>query len=189
MTLLHIYDISPRIKTTHLEYFLEPFAGEYVLYWVDESNALALFRSETLLRRALNELSGKEFKIKHYMDAHPEPDGSGFLILNSAPKKPPPQAIDPSEYRPTTKPAKVLPENFLKSGITGIVPSNSFEVLGEMNESKNNEDEEDEDEDDFNEPEKEVFTEPDKIMDMPQALRKTEEILQERPNSWEDEDV
>jgi len=138
---------------------------------------------KTLLRRALNELSGKEFKLKPYMDAHPEPDGSGFLILNSAPKKPPPKTLDPSEYRPTTKPAKVLPENFLKSGITGIVPSNSFEVLGEM--SKNN----DEDEDDFSEPEKEVFPEPDKIMEAPQSLRKTEEILQQRPNSWEDEDV
>jgi len=130
-TVLHIYGISPSIKTSHLEYFLEGFEGEFALHWIDESNALAIFRTESSLRRAIHDLSGKEFKIKVYQDSHPEPDGSGFLVL----KKPLPVAkpVDPTEYRQTTKPArpKVVPQTTPKPWGN---PNNSFSVLGEKDE-------------------------------------------------------
>jgi transcriptional repressor NF-X1 len=133
VTVLHIYGISPSVKTSHLEYFLEGYAGEYALHWIDESNAIAIFKTESTLRRAMNELSGKEFKIKVYQDSHPEPDGSGFLVLNSQAKKPVGvvKPVDPSEYRLTTKPAKpktVVPSTAPKPWVNAV---NSFSVLGE----------------------------------------------------------
>jgi len=202
-TVMHIYDISPRIKTSHLEYFLESFIGDYVLHWIDETNALVIFKSESFLRRALNELSGREFKIKSYMDSHPEPDGSGFLVLNStpmAPKKPPPKNIDPSEYRITTKPAKpkVPTQNIIHPLITGINHINSFEVLGEIGSSKNDDFIEPEEgevisegskNDDFIEPEegKVISEQTVKIETPSQVVQTVEEIIPpERPISWED---
>jgi len=198
-TVMHIYDISPRIKTSHLEYFLESFIGDYVLHWIDETNALVIFKSEPLLRRAINELSGREFKIKPYMDSNPEPDGSGFLVLNStpAPKKAPPKNIDPLEYRITTKPAKpkVAAQNIIHPLITGINHTNSFELLGEIGSSKNDDFIDPEEggvisegskNDDFIDPEEGgVISEQTVKIETPQ-IQTEEIILPERPISWED---
>jgi len=174
-TILHIYGISPSVKTSHLEFFLEKFNGEYALHWIDETNAIAIFKTESTLRRAIHELSGREFKIKTYLDSHPEPDGNGFLVLNS--KKPLSKNIDPNEYRQTTKPArpKLQPEPPAPKPWVNAV--NSFSVLGETD--KNGEIEKNEFEEDNDVPILPVV--------VPETVPKPEPVP-ERQNWWEDSD-
>lgn len=53
---LQIYNLSPLITTEHLASFLSPFAGEYVLRWLDDFNALAIFSSVQRYQDALSTL-------------------------------------------------------------------------------------------------------------------------------------
>jgi len=117
-----------------------------------------------------------EFKIKTYLDSHPEPDGNGFLVLNS--KKPISKIIDPNEYRQTTKPArpKLQPEPPAPKPWVNAV--NSFSVLGETD--KNGEIEKNE----FEEEEKDVPILP---VVVPETVPKPEPVP-ERQNWWEDSD-
>jgi len=53
---LHIYNLSPAITTEHLASFLSQFSGEYVLKWLDEANALAIFSNVQQYQAALSTL-------------------------------------------------------------------------------------------------------------------------------------
>jgi len=114
---LHIYDLSVKVKNSHLEDFLRPYTGEYILQWIDEFNALAIFKQEHLMRKALGDLTGGLFKVKAYQDANPETDsGDGILVLsNHAPLRVPKTskvAKDevPLDYRQVVKAARLKPD-------------------------------------------------------------------------------
>ena len=72
---LHVYDLTPEIKTHHLTSLLHPFEGYYQLRWLDEFNALVLFKDANRMRSALYILQGR-FHVEQYRDRFgPEEEG------------------------------------------------------------------------------------------------------------------
>lgn len=64
---LQIYNLSPLITTEHLASFLSAFSGEYVLRWLDDFNALAVFSNVQKYQDALSTLqSDGMFSIRPY---------------------------------------------------------------------------------------------------------------------------
>lgn len=64
---LQIYNLSPIITTEHLATFLSRFSGEYVLKWLDDANALAIFSNVQQYQAALSSLqTDGTFKIRPY---------------------------------------------------------------------------------------------------------------------------
>lgn len=55
---MHIYDLSPDVRTLHIVSFLHAYDGRYTLKWVDDQNCLVIFSSLTDLRSALHNLAG-----------------------------------------------------------------------------------------------------------------------------------
>jgi len=107
---LHIYDLSPKVKNSHLEDFLRPYFGEYVLQWIDDSNALAIFKQEHLMRKALGDLNGGPFKVKAYQDSNPDTEGEDVLILSGSAPQPRNKVVKkeevPLDYRQVVKGAR-----------------------------------------------------------------------------------
>lgn len=66
--ILHIYGLDKDVRPTHLASFLQPFAGQYKLQWLDDENCLAIFRDHETYRQAENILSSGIFKVKEYSD-------------------------------------------------------------------------------------------------------------------------
>eukprot|EP01122_Echinamoeba_exundans_P013528 TRINITY_DN5919_c0_g1_i1.p1 TRINITY_DN5919_c0_g1~~TRINITY_DN5919_c0_g1_i1.p1 ORF type:complete len:1247 (-),score=99.08 TRINITY_DN5919_c0_g1_i1:1399-5055(-) len=111
-SIMHFYDLSVSIQTTHVNSFLSPFAGEYTLQWIDDNNCLAVFKEPTKMLRALQQLRGGQFKIKPYSEQTaqaatssqlpaPRPTAGGWASLTASggPKKPrtPPPFIPPQD--------------------------------------------------------------------------------------------
>ena len=65
---IHIYDLSPDVRTLDLVTAFAPFDGKYHLKWVDDSNALAVFSSLDDMRSALYALSNGRFKMREFQE-------------------------------------------------------------------------------------------------------------------------
>lgn len=55
-----------------------------MLHWVDDANALVIFRDATDAYKALQSLSSGAFKIKPYQDVNPSGDSDGNLVLGAS---------------------------------------------------------------------------------------------------------
>jgi len=129
---LHIYDLSPKVKNSHLEDFLRPYSGDYSLQWIDDINALAIFKHEHQMRKALGDLNGGLFKVKAYQDSNPETEGEDLLILSGAPKKPPPKVKDkevPLDYRQVVKGARSKNEQLAAPKMKDVRKGNMYSAL------------------------------------------------------------
>jgi len=131
---LHIYDLSPKVKNSHLEDFLRPYSGGYVLQWIDDTNALAIFKHEHQMRKALGDLNGGLFKVKAYQDSNPETEGEDLLILSgSVPKKVPLKVKDhvevPLDYRQVVKGARSKNEQYAPPKLKDVKKGNMFSAL------------------------------------------------------------
>jgi len=123
---LHIYDLSPEVKTEHLAAFLTPFAGQYTLRWIDDYNALAIFTDPTQFKVALESLKGGMFKSQPYQ----VPKLRSKLPTSAAPPQ------NPSPYpAPTINPWKKreLPTLELPS----FDDANQYEILSFKQEKDN----------------------------------------------------
>jgi len=105
---LLIYDLNPDIKTQHLISYLNPFAGHYQLKWLDDYNALVLFRDNKTTNSALQFLSSGPFQVKLYGDDSPSS----------------PEAPKPFVERPLKKPVKAQEAPWVKN-------KNPFEPLNQ----------------------------------------------------------
>jgi len=64
--------------------FLKPFEGSFTLKWLDESNAVCVFKNAVIAQKAFQLLSGGPFSVKYYRDndtPEPNPKTKRFLIL------------------------------------------------------------------------------------------------------------
>lgn len=99
---LQICDLTPDVKTHHLNTFLRPFDGQYQLKWLDDFNCLVLFKDYNTMKSALFILPGLgQFKIKEHKDQFVD------FVDNELVEKPKiakeKQAI-PLEYKPPKEP-------------------------------------------------------------------------------------
>jgi len=63
--ILELYDFSSSVKTSDLDNFLEPFKSlGYRIKWIDDSHALAIFRSAAFAENALKTLHHPIIKIR-----------------------------------------------------------------------------------------------------------------------------
>jgi len=118
---LHIYDLSPAIRTPHLQAFLKEFEGQYVLQWIDESNALAIFHQQNSYLKALGAFHDNSgtIKVKAYRDSNPgQGDGEGNLVLGG----PAGSKYIPPQQRPgakTDKPVTTATMSDFKTVVSG----------------------------------------------------------------------
>jgi len=122
---LHIYDIDKQFRNSHIDAYLKDFEGTYVIQWIDEDNALAIFKHHSSFQKVLTELKdtnqeGPHFKTKIYHDY----DSKNTNSLNSTPSNKPSDNVwlreneknvepsDPSKYVvPTLRPGYVAPQD------------------------------------------------------------------------------
>lgn len=118
MSTLHLYDLSRSVKTTHLQHFLRDFEGLYVLQWIDESNALAIFHQPNFFVKALSTLNDTTgiIKVRAYKDTNPTSDRQGNVVLGE--KYVPPQKRPQPESGEATPPPPVEVSDF-KTVVSG----------------------------------------------------------------------
>jgi len=97
---LHVYDLNPNVKTHHLISFLHPFEGHFQLKWLDDFNALILFKDQTRMRSALYILKG-HFQVEQYKDHNDSLDSHEFKEKTRNKDE---QMRSLPEYRPPEQP-------------------------------------------------------------------------------------
>jgi len=109
MSTLHLYNLSRAVKTSHLESYLRAYEGQYVLQWIDESNALAIFHQHDRYLSAVGSLVDQAYiRVKPYRDTNPQANEEGNVVLGATP---PPKYIPPGarpQPEKTEKPEKPI---------------------------------------------------------------------------------
>jgi transcriptional repressor NF-X1 len=82
LSALHFANLTPNVRTNHIEALLEPFRDQYRLKWLDDSNALAIFVNESESRVALRAIKGSSpFDVSLFDDLMPTLYGAGSVAL------------------------------------------------------------------------------------------------------------
>eukprot|EP00027_Filamoeba_sp_ATCC50430_P000485 CAMPEP_0168540624 /NCGR_PEP_ID=MMETSP0413-20121227/377_1 /TAXON_ID=136452 /ORGANISM="Filamoeba nolandi, Strain NC-AS-23-1" /LENGTH=400 /DNA_ID=CAMNT_0008570373 /DNA_START=1177 /DNA_END=2376 /DNA_ORIENTATION=+ len=99
---LHVFELRPEIRSENIYPFLHSFDGHYKLKWLDETNALVVFRDYNQMKDALHVLSAGPWKVRQLVDEALENSNNATLT--------PQVAEAPPASKPKEKEPKPLPE-------------------------------------------------------------------------------
>lgn len=85
---MHIYDLTPDVKTHHLMAFLNPFEGHFQLKWLDDLNALVFFKDRNKMQSVMQSMKG-HFHCAEYRDESVQPKIRAFGVPKPLPTMPP----------------------------------------------------------------------------------------------------
>jgi len=110
--ILEIFNIPPSSTTVDVEQYLEPYRGAVKIKWVNDTTALALFRSPSVAREALPLLSHPSMKLRLLHESPPEVKAKALSLSSSSSAIPTESA--PRPYKTTTTVARRLIANALQ---------------------------------------------------------------------------
>jgi len=115
--IVEIYNIPSTATTPDVEQFLELYHGVVRIKWVNDTTALAIFRSPVFARNSLSSLSHSVMKVRPLNESPPEIK-SKATSLSSSPSSSsssiPPASASPRPYKTTTTVARRLIANALQ---------------------------------------------------------------------------